>query len=441
MDLEELNPPWAFRPSVKHAAYGVVRTVPPAETVRRVEPLLATMGVTRLADVTGLDRVGIPNFTTVRPREPGGGISYYNGKGCSRADAKAGALMEALERYSAERCDLPVLTSDAPTVRALGPLVEPADLVVPAVTPCDESTVLEWVEGFDLLHRRPTYLPLNAVVCPYRPPPGRPVLFCASSNGLASGNTVEEAVCHALCEVVERDATALASAVRDLVPAVDRLLAELGLDVPDRAPADDRHPLVDLGTLPQRARVLADRLTAAGLRVYLRDMTATAGVTTLDCVVTETLLDGRQLVHGGAGCHPDARVAATRALSEAAQSRVSHIQGGREDLPVIVGDGPARFDPDQVYGRGGTVPFSSLRSVQHDDVVDDIELLLSGLAEDGFDQVVAVDLTRPETGVPVVRVVVPRAEAWNVFYVHARRSAIGGRVAGAQQRPLSATTS
>ena len=58
--------------------------------------------------MTGLDRVGIPNFMTVRPHDLGPGISYYNGKGTTRADAYAGAMMEAIERHAGERYDGPV---------------------------------------------------------------------------------------------------------------------------------------------------------------------------------------------------------------------------------------------------------------------------------------------------------------------------------------------
>jgi ribosomal protein S12 methylthiotransferase accessory factor len=255
------------------------------------------------------------------------------------------------------------------------------------------------------------------------------MLFYASTNGLASGNTREEAVCHALCEVIERDAMAVSDAVLDLAPAVGRVLASMGVDpVQAEGPAPaHRFPLVDLDSLPARARTLVRRMRRAGLLVYLRDVTSTAGVPTLDCAIVERQLDGRHLVHGGTGTHPDARVAVTRALTEAAQSRVGHIQGGREDLPRIVGT-PAAFDPDEVYGRGEVRPFSSIRSYEHPNIDDDIRFLLDRLNGEGFTQVVAVDLTRPEVGVPVVRVVIPRAETWSVFYSHARRAAFGDRV-------------
>jgi ribosomal protein S12 methylthiotransferase accessory factor YcaO len=420
---------WQCRPAPKYAPYGVVRAVPPGETIRRVSPLLARIGVTRVAEVTGLDRAGIPNFIAARPRERGEGISYYNGKGLTRAAAKAGALMEAIERYSGESCDLTTHYYDRAELERRRPTVDPAELIAPPCTEYRPGLRLEWVEGFDLLNRRSTYLPLNAVVCPYDPPPGRPTLYYSTTNGLASGNTLEEAVCHALCEVIERDATALCGASRDLAPAVAQVLGSMAMDAPEAealVPAH-RFPLIDLASLPEPAQVLVDKLRRARLLVYLRDATSTAGIPTLDCAIVDPRSDGCHFVHGGSGTHPDARVAATRALTEAAQSRVGHIQGGREDLPSIVRT-PVAFEPDEVYGTGELRPFSSIRSYVHARIDEDIACLLDGLERDGFPQVVAVDLTRPEVGVPVVRIVIPRAEAWNIFFIHARRAVFGRRV-------------
>jgi ribosomal protein S12 methylthiotransferase accessory factor YcaO len=417
-----------LRQSRKYASYGVVRTIPPTQTIRRVLPLMQAVGVTRIADITGLDSIGIPNFTTVRPRDPGEGISYYNGKGVTRAAAKAGALMEAIERYSGESCDHRVYYGTRDEMGRSGPTVDPAEILVPTLVSYRPDQALEWVEGFDLISATATFVPLNLVICPYEPPPGRPRIFYESTNGLASGNTREEALCHALCEVIERDAIAVAAASRDLGPAVGRILAQLGVSppaAPDATPAPDR-PLIDLDTLPPRPLALAVKLRRAGLRVYLRDVTSTAGIPAMTCSIVEPQADGQHIAHGGSGCHPDARVAVARALTEAAQSRVGHIQGGREDLPAIA-TAPRRFDPERVFGGGEVLPFSSIASYQHECVDDDIRLLLTRLAADGFGQVVAIDLTRPEVGIPVVRVVIPRAEAWSVYYTHIQRTRLGAR--------------
>jgi YcaO-like protein with predicted kinase domain len=417
----------ALQPAPKYAAYGVVRVVPPDETIRRVLPMLDAIGVTRVADVTGLDRVGIPNFTTVRPREPGWGISYYNGKGVTPAAAKAGALMEALERHSGELCDLPVYRCNRAQMEEIGPTIDPNQIVEPHVREYEPDMVIEWVEGYDLIGARPTFVPLNAALCPYAPTENAVQLYYSHTNGLASGNTVEEAVCHAICEVLERDSVALSDAGHVLARAVYRLLNRISWEEPVEGEERlARGGVVDLETLPPRSLMLVKKMRAVGLLVFLRDVTSPVGVATFDCACVERKLDGRHLVHIGSGTHPDARVAVSRALMEAAQSRVAHIQGGREDLTHIVRT-PAPFDPEEVYGYGEAQPFNATPSYEYPRVDDDIHFLLERLVDVGLRQVVAVDLTRPELGVPVIRVLIPGAETWSVFFTHGQMARLGDR--------------
>ena len=418
---------WSFERSPKIGRAGSSRSVPASETVRRVAPLMRRIGVTRLAEVTHLDRNGVPNFIAARPREAGTGISYYNGKGASRTQARASAMMEAIERFSAE------VYAGRPIVRSFEALahqaaaIDPSELVVPRLVEPRPDLPLEWVEGFDLIGRRPTWAPLNAVVCPYRPrQPGAAWLFLASSNGLASGNTREEALCQALCEVMERDAFSLHDAATRLKRQVEAVLAGLGGSA-GSPPVDPRYPLIDGRTLPPRARRVYDRLTSAGLAVRLRDVSGSTGIAAFRCALLEPKGGGQVASHGGFGCHPDARVAALRALTEAAQSRIGFIQGGREDLPEIVrGRGP-KVDPARTSGPEPLADFASVPSVEHTTVGEDVTWILRKMEDAGFGQAVAFDLTRPALGVPVVRVVVPQAETWSVYRMHFGHGVVGAR--------------
>ncbi|MCK7501322.1 MAG: YcaO-like family protein [Comamonadaceae bacterium] len=75
----------------------------PEETLRAgARPRLPAAGITRVADITNLDRIGIPVFSSIRPMADRGAISVYNGKGATPTEAKVSAMMEGLERYSAE---------------------------------------------------------------------------------------------------------------------------------------------------------------------------------------------------------------------------------------------------------------------------------------------------------------------------------------------------
>jgi ribosomal protein S12 methylthiotransferase accessory factor YcaO len=420
---------WQLSAIKKYADDGVTRSVPPTTTIRRALPILETIGVTRVSEVTGLDRIGIPNFLSVRPQDLGPGISYYNGKGTRRVDAYAGALMEAVERHAGEQCNYDMLVASYAEATKFGPTVDPRDIIVPTIRDFDDDFTLEWVQGFDLVNNQATFVPLNTVVCPYTPVQGA-ALYYASTNGLASGNVLIEALCHALCEVIERDALAIAMTRLRLQAAIDDVLADIsGVGVnPARRGKALEFPLLHHRGLPLRAARLLGKMKRAGLTVYLRDMTSTAAIPTIDCTIIEQGIDGIPKAHGGCGTHPDARVALLRALTEAAQSRVACIQGGREDLPEIIRP-TEPYDPDLVFGEGETVSFGDIQSYQHDYIDEDVRFLLSRLTSCGFNQIVVFDLTHPQVGIPVVRVVVPKAEAWPVFHLHTGRGVFGDRVA------------
>jgi ribosomal protein S12 methylthiotransferase accessory factor len=415
---------WLGAREVKYSPSGVERSIRPAATIRRARAVLDTIGVTRVADVTDLDRIGIPNFMTVRPHDAGPGISYYNGKGTTRADAHAGAMMEAIERHAGERYDGPVIASSYHNLQSEHACVDPLEIHVPMVRNYSESLMLEWVLGFDLMTRRPTYAPLNCVVAPYSDPGLS--LFYTSTNGLASGNTRVDAVCHALCEVIERDATALALARAEVRPAVAAVLADIGFG--EAAPPQRGElPLISLEGLPRRAAALLRKLQRAGLTVQLQNLTSAIGIPTMGCTITDPQgLPTVANTYAGCGTHPDARIALTRALTEAAQSRLTSIQGGREDLPDFVPpEGAPPTEPRS--GAGQPVRFDDLPSYQHASVNEDIEFIVERLRQSGFEQIVVVDITRAEVGIPVVRVIVPRSEIWTLYFAHGSRASLGPR--------------
>ena len=415
---------WLGPGEAKYSGSGVERSVRPSATIRRARAVLDLIGVTKVADVTDLDRVGIPNFMTVRPHDLGPGISYYNGKGTTRADAHAGAMMEAIERHAGERYDGPVIAASHYNLRSEHACVDPLQIHVPMVRKYSEHLMLEWVLGFDLMTRRPTFAPLNCVVAPYDSESGLS-LFYTSTNGLASGNTRTEAVCHALCEVIERDAASLAMARADLRPTVAAILAGIGFDC--GLPAERwEAPPISLRGLPRRAAALVGKLQRAGLEVQLQNLTSTIGIPTIGCTIVDPEGPAVFNTHAGCGTHPDARIALTRALTEAAQSRLTGIQGGREDLPDFVP--PSGAPP--LEKRGSSVQpigFDDIASYTHPSVNADVEFIIERMRQSGFGQIVAVDITRADVAIPVVRVIVPGAEIWTLYFAHGDRASLGPR--------------
>jgi ribosomal protein S12 methylthiotransferase accessory factor len=313
-------------------------------------------------------------------------ITATQGKGLERVDALASALMEAVERYSAGRPRARRVAT-VEELRAAGePHCSPERL---GATPFGASPI-EWVRSASLRTGEPTWIPAAEVLFPYFAPPGVTVPVRPSTTGLAAGNTLLEAVLHAVCEVVERD-------------AVSRYRAG--------APA----PLVDLtsvGAGPERD--LVERYAAVGIRLFVADLSRLAPIpvyfahTYSDDGVTPAIGAGGQ----GAGFSaPDAF---RRALLEAAQSRVVAIQGSREDLirhASVWGDTSVevRQHWERTRSRAaerGAVPLPPMveppRSVSHA-----VERVLGHLAANDYHELFVTDLTDPEIGVPVVHVAIP----------------------------------
>jgi ribosomal protein S12 methylthiotransferase accessory factor YcaO len=335
--------------------------------------------------------------------------------------------MEAIERHAGESCDYQIMRGSYREMRHLYSCMNPIEIIVPRLREFDEDLSLEWVAGYDLINKRETLALLNCVVCPYEAKGGACSIFLASTNGLASGNTLTEAVCHALCEIIERDAQAISMGRTHIRPAVHGLLSS---DMrQDGYWLEKRR--ISLDGLPWRASRLVNTIQRAGLKVFLRDLTMTAAIATIECMIVEAGFDGFASAYGGCGTHPDARVAILRAITEAAQSRLTCIQGGREDLPHIMSQKSycESAQVDEVFGAGTLISFSDIPSYEHEYIDDDVRLLLERLPAYGLEQLVAFDLTRAEVGIPVARLVAPRAETWAVFHLHTGRGVFGPRLA------------
>jgi len=408
----------------KHAPGDSERTVSAEETLTRASRAVGAFGVTRLADITGLDRLGIPVYTAVVPKSDDT-ISVYNGKGTRPVDAKTGALMEAIERQTALRASLATIEGSLRELRR-GRLAvaDPRSFNHKLRDSYDEDRSYLWTEVYDLMANKPVLVPAGLVG--YGPQYGKAhsPFQVNSSNGLASGNCFEEAVCHALCELVERDAFTLAELRSQWIPRARRE-AEFGAQAGAEGWDDDSaYPRIDLTAAGDPFPELLASFERAGLRPVVRDTTSDLGVC---CAVASTADDsvpGFPLAHGGMGAHPNARIAVVRALTELAQSRAVDIQGVRED--ILPSDAPAKASSRHtqrvgkidsrrwIFQQSGRLrPFGEMPSFQTDDIAEDIRLILSRLAGQGIERVLVADLSEPG-GFSVVRVMAPGLEFWGL---------------------------
>ena len=248
----------------------------------------------------------------------------------------------------------------------------------------------------DLLRQEPCWLPAEIAHADYtRAFDG---YFLTGSNGLASGNHLVEAVSSAVCELVERDAVALLSA------SGIRARARRALDI---ASVDD----------PDCLALLA-KYDRAGIHMRIWNVTTDVGMAAFVCDIRDPSSDEpRRLRHfHGAGCHPDRAIALARALSEAAQTRLSYIAGIRDDLPPPEYEDPPSADIwdallDALRRESESHLFAEVPSFAADDLGRDLRWELEQLRSAGITRVIAMNLTCPEFGVPVVRAVIPGLES------------------------------
>lgn len=390
------------------------RIMPPEQTIKRVRPYMRHIGVTRVADTTGLDNLGMHIFSAIRPTDMDlDGISVFNGKGLTKADSHAGAMMEAIERYRAESWLGPVYHGTYAQMVAAHPeakVMDPESMRLQRRKPFDPSTPLDWVDGWDLINDRPALVATTFVLCPYRGP--AQAVWESSSHGLASGNCIEEAVTHALAEVIERDSYTIAMVRTELAPRFTQVLDRIVThECGPLVDTDELFPCIDLTTLPAKVQRLVRTAERAGAEVMLRNMSSDMDIPVFLAFLRTVDENGVPFPTGGFGCDPNPTIAAIRAITEAAQGRNVMIQGVREDAKAIK-QRPHKvtrvlWDPSE-----HTVPFDSVPSYHNDDILDDLKLMIERIQAVGITEAYAVDLTDPEIPASVARVLVPEAECW-----------------------------
>ncbi|MDI9378924.1 MAG: YcaO-like family protein, partial [Candidatus Thermoplasmatota archaeon] len=330
----------------------------------------------------------------------------YNGKGPTAEQAMASAVMEAMERYCCERRESDtVVHGTYEEALETGPAVYPPDLILSQNALASwQGSEIAWVRGYDLFRGSDVWVPACAAFYPYYPD-GDMQLMRFNTNGLASGNTIEEAILHSLFELIERDAWSIAD-----------YHERSGMDV----------IVEDPESVPGR---LLRRFSDAGVEISLKDLTSDIGITTIGAAADDVRTKDPEMLTIGVGTHLDPEIAAVRALTEVAQSRASHRHGLkvnaelRESTLKLGYDRIKALNPMWYRPSSGSVRLSDMESRSTPYVLDDIELVLSALMDAGFDSVIAVDFTRPELGVPTVRMIVPGLE---VYTMDAER--VGGRL-------------
>ena len=425
MDLE----PILLRSQKKLTGKLSSRIKPVEETIKTILPVSSNIGITRLADITNMDILGIPNFSAVLPGTEDY-IWVYSGKGPTRMDAKASALMESIERYSS----LPsgnrnkMIQGSYKEVSKVSKILHPSNVVEPMILEYDDEMIMDFLSGYDLVNNDRILIPAPLALFRYSPkPPAINPFAYHHTNGLASGNVLEEAICHSLCELIERDATSLAELNASALPynflrTMTKYLSDNGLEIDpvdgtEFVDDDSKYPDVDISNIDFKPiSNLVKKFNDAKIPLIIKDITSPIGVPTFNASSIEWITEDYGYLAEGHGTHPDARIALLRAITEVSQTRAANIQGARDDLRKI-SYGNSNSDEKKTWQfmkSKNTIQFSEIKSFIHEDILDDINFILSRLVSNGLKQVIVVDLTNPQIMIPVVRTIVPGLETFKI---------------------------
>ncbi|HEY5072614.1 MAG TPA: YcaO-like family protein [Caulobacteraceae bacterium] len=347
----------------------------------------ATCGVTRLADITHLDCIGVPVFQAIRPWSRA--LSVHQGKGLTCDDARIGALMEAMECDHAEAFDGRRIVCAFEALPEAERAPEIADFASARRRSPRPAEPLAWVEARRLDGAGSLWVPFDVVSLDFSRP-GDPRLD-QSSNGIGARFDSEGAIAKALLEVIERDA----DRVWQALPLHDRSLDRL-----------------DPGSMPFCwFAELRRSLRAAGLRLAIYRQTAIVPLPVFFAELSEP--GAAAFARGfaiGVACHSSPEEALLGSVLEAVQSRLTSISGVRDD---ILFPDPPRSDANRIgFGlplppgvRATTwdeaaSPFASRPQITSADIV-------GLLAEAGYPGAAVIDLSRPGRRTTVVKAVVP----------------------------------
>jgi YcaO-like protein with predicted kinase domain len=372
--------------------------VPPEHDPRKTphpfcgfERLQARIGVTRIADITGLDVLGIPVCAAFRPSSRS--VTVSQGKGLTAEAARLTALFEACELYHAETCEA-ALSASPDEIEGTHRYFDRFEPAHRAFDRSEAKRRIPWIASVEMSTGTPTLIPLEIVSMDHRIPRrkgfGR---FNSSATGLAAHVCLDQALVHGLLECIERDRFSIWQRASDQVRAGTAIDPKSIIDPP--------------------ARDLINRFNDAGLTVFIWDLSGAANVP----VIMAELLDVSDSAFHfapycqGLGCAPSALEALRKALMEAAQTRLGYISGSRDDLsyqdystlPAALHANRAKIARNPGKARSiDTVP-----DLRPKPISGLIQVLVATAATDAHQPVFLATLTRPDIGVPAIKIVAP----------------------------------
>lgn len=373
---------------LKGYTFGQDKACNPKKTIKTALNRLKQKEVFILRSILRIDhfdRLGIPAYICQMDSDLG--IKHSCGKGVTLEQAKASALMEAIERYSCEwfikeRGHFIIDNYDNLKENALNPLSLLSPL--PSIYHTDQvlkdlkKTPLPWTESFSLTHNKPILFPLHWFYLIY------------GTTGLACGNTVEEAILQATGEVIERHNVSRVIEGRLTTPTVDI--------------SSIHHSI---------ARLLIKKFLNAGIKLFIKDFSLGLGIPTIGILAYDQNPPTKTVkLYNAAGTHLNRDFALIRALIELAQHRAQIIFRENKNMP----GGPTycfpRFrtlkEASYLIKSKEIIRFNDIPTYRHKDFEIEIEKAVDLINQHHL-EVIVTKTTHPELRLPAVAVTIPGA--------------------------------
>lgn len=353
-----------------------------------IEAAIEKAGITRVARLTGLDRIGVPVWTAIRPNSRS--LATSQGKSFDDSLARVCAIMESLEAYHCENLAERLETFDSTRVGDQFDIIDFNALPIKRDFPFDAATNVACVQASCMLGgKKPILVPIQAIELDYDTYDHLSNPFRMYSAGLAGHLTLEKAQKHALLEVIEDDQISFFSVWSSKTPS---LLAEKILM---------NETIDDL-----EVQGVIERCKRLGIHFLFLDLRMQFSIPTFACVVIENgNVYGHSARASGFGCHPNSAKALRAAVLEAIQSRLTFIAGSRDDL----------FKPRYEMARVPKIEgFLGCGEVDFQDVPnceDSLDAILGHISQVlPHSRIASVDLTDPQIGLPFVKIFIESAE-------------------------------
>ncbi len=369
------------------------------ETLKLARTFAENLGVSRVTCTTFLDHIGIPVFAGVRPDAESGSLCISAGKGLTMLEAEVGAYMEAIEFALSETknsaCKIEVAHYQDMLSAADNPEVL-LDLCPIIGREIDLSAEVPCVSARDLISGREYLLPAEIAFVPFKL---EEAIFGNHTNGLASGNSWEEACIHGIFEVIERDI----------------LSFEFIRDTSNLVP----------GRSLSHCESVIHKIFQADLDVVMRAVPNIYKFPFFAATIIDTNSRHPAFINTGYGLHSDYHIASIRALTEAAQSRLTYIHGTRDDLMERFADydgmtgeqlhalflAKSKHLKSEVDNNNqSSSDFTIMDSLNMQDY---LKSLLDHLTNLGIGKVLVISHSPKDDPLQVVKIVIPGLEFYN----------------------------